>query len=153
MADGGKVLAIAKREKKFAPMEELDQAEITTSEGLVGDSRGGAKNAAQAGRQIVVVAAESWSEACHALDAEVPWTFRRGNLLIQGLALAESTGRRLAVGEVELEVTCEIDPCPRMDAQHQGLTEALRPNWRGGVGCRVLKGGTVRLGDTAHWLP
>lgn len=152
MADGGKVLAIAKREKKFAPMEELDQAEITTGEGLVGDSRGAAKNAAQGRRQIVVVAKESWSEARRALDAEVPWTFRRGNLLIEGLALAETAGRRLAVGEVELEVSCEIDPCSRMDAQHQGLTEALRPDWRGGVGCKVLKGGTVRRGDTARWL-
>ena len=152
MTESGTVLAIAKRAEKFAPMEELAQAEITLEDGLVGDSRGKTKNAAQAGRQIVVVSQESWSEACHALDAELPWTYRRGNLLIQGLALAESAGRRLAVGPVELEVTCEIDPCDRMDAQHRGLTEALRPDWRGGVGCRVLKGGRVKRGDPVRWL-
>lgn len=152
MTDSGKVLGIARRAKKFAPMEELDEAEITAEEGLVGDSRGKAKKAAQAGRQIVVVSREGWCEACHALDAQVPWIYRRGNLFIEGLALAGTAGRRLAVGPVELAVTCEVDPCNRMDAQHQGLTEALRPNWRGGVGCRVLKGGRVKRGDPVRWL-
>ena len=30
-----------------------------------------------------------------------------------------------------LKVTRETDPCPRMDEQFQGLTNALLSNWRG----------------------
>jgi MOSC domain-containing protein YiiM len=45
----------------------------------------------------------------------------------------------------------ETDPCPRMDAQHPGLTAALLPEWRAGVCCRVLKGGAIRSGDPVQY--
>jgi len=34
-----------------------------------------------------------------------------------------------------------------MDRQYRGLRKALRPEWRAGVACRVLRGGTLRVGD------
>ena len=34
-----------------------------------------------------------------------------------------------------------------MDAQHQGLTQALVPDWRGGVCCRVIADGRIKVGD------
>jgi MOSC domain-containing protein YiiM len=34
-----------------------------------------------------------------------------------------------------------------MDEQHQGLTAALQPDWRGGVACRVLNDAEIRIGD------
>ena len=46
-----------------------------------------------------------------------------------------------------LEVTQETKPCHLMEAAHPGLKRALTPEWRGGVCCRVLKGGKVRVGD------
>ena len=41
----------------------------------------------------------------------------------------------------------ETDPCSRMDEQHAGLRDALTPDWRGGVCCRVIAGGNVAVGD------
>ena len=35
-----------------------------------------------------------------------------------------------------------------MEEQYNGLKVALTPNWRGGVACTVLQGGSVRLGDS-----
>ena len=142
----GKVLALARRSGKRAPMEELAEAEISLEEGLGGDFRG-ARKAAQGTRQVTVLSREAWQTACQALEAELPWTTRRSNILIEGLDLAETEGRHIKIGAVELEICEECDPCSRMDEQHQGLTGALTPDWRGGVACRVVTGGTIKLGD------
>ena len=51
-----------------------------------------------------------------------------------------------------LQVTRETDPCPRMDEQLQGLTNALLSDWRGGVCCNVIEGGDVNLGSEVKIL-
>ncbi|MFY8207099.1 MAG: MOSC domain-containing protein, partial [Arenimonas sp.] len=58
----------------------------------------------------------------------------------------------LRIGEAELQIMLETDPCPRMDAQHDGLTAALTPHWRGGVCCRVLADGIVNTGDSVVFV-
>jgi MOSC domain-containing protein YiiM len=143
----GKVLGIARRAAKRAPMETLSSVEITKTSGVAGDTRGKPGR-----RQVTVLPIEGWRAACAELGADLPWTFRRANLLVEGIAPAERVGHRIVIGEVVLEVTGELDPCSRMDAQHPGLTVALMPQWRGGVTCRVLKGGAVSVGDAvALW--
>ena len=57
----------------------------------------------------------------------------------------------MRIGAVELVVTEETDPCSRMDEQHLGLTEALTPDWRGGVCCDVVKPGAIRIGDQVEF--
>jgi MOSC domain-containing protein YiiM len=59
----------------------------------------------------------------------------------------------LRIGDVELEVTKETAPCYLMDQAHEGLLRALKPDWRGGVCCRVVKGGEIRLGDRVQYDP
>ena len=136
------LLAIARKSKVRAPVESLEAGEITVGGGLAGDHRG-----TPGSRQITVVSKQAWEAACRELGDDLPWTYRRANLLVDGIDLEDMSGRRLRVGEVELEITDETKPCPRMDEQHQGLTAALAPNWRGGVTCRVLTGGRVAVGD------
>jgi MOSC domain-containing protein YiiM len=34
-----------------------------------------------------------------------------------------------------------------MDKQYRGLRKALTPDWRAGVACRVVNGGTLQIGD------
>ena len=76
----------------------------------------------------------------------MPWTVRRANLLIEGLDLRETTGARLRIGDVVLQVSCETEPCYRMEEAVPGLKAALEPGWRGGVCCRVVKGGAITPG-------
>ena len=91
---------------------------------------------------------ESWQIACAELGVELPWTTRRANILVSGMKFsAEDVGKILQIGDVQLQITVETDPCNRMDEQHQGLTVALTPDWRAGVCCRVLQGGEIRLND------
>ena len=143
----GRLAAIARKSGKRAPMEEIDVGRITAAAGLEGDAQG------QPGpRQITVVAAEDWAAACADLGAEVPWTLRRANLLVEGVALPREPGARINIGDVVLEVTGETTQCERMDEGHAGLRAALAPDWRAGCSCRVMAGGDISVGDAAAVL-
>lgn len=138
----GRLLGIARREKKRAAMETLDEAEVSEQTGVARDSRG-----KPGGRTVTVLSARAWREVCAELGADIPWTTRRANLLVDDIDLPHRAGPIIEIGEVRLEVTMEVDPCSRMDEQVEGLRKVLTPEWRGGVGCRVLAGGTISVGD------
>ncbi len=137
-----RLLAIAIRPAPRAPMELLTEAPVTLEHGVASDSRGKPGK-----RQVTVVAREGWAAACRDVGADVPWTGRRANFLIEGVPLAHTAGRVLRIGAVELEITGETTPCHRMEEAHTGLEAALQADWRAGVTCRVRKPGTVRVGD------
>jgi MOSC domain-containing protein YiiM len=142
------VQAIAVREKSRAPMQEIPQVEITLDAGLVPDFRGKPGK-----RQVTLLSAESWHTVCQELRTDLPWTFRRANLLISGYTFsADDVGKVLQIGDVQLQITIETDPCNRMDEQHAGLTKALTPDWRAGVCCRVLNGGHVKQNDSVRFI-
>ena len=139
----GKVLGIATRVKVKAPMDVCDQASITFEKGVGNDSRGKFRGK----RQVTVMSKESWDAVCQDLNNDAPWTVRRANLLISGIELKGTTGQLLRIGDCLLEITGELVPCERMDAQVSGLTNALALDWRGGVTCKILEEGEVRTGD------
>ncbi len=143
----GRLIGIARREQKRAEMEVLQDAEISEQTGVANDFRGKAGK-----RQVTVISAESWTDTCEDLGQEIPWTTRRANLLIEGIELPHRTGDVIEIGGIRLLVTMEVDPCSRMDEQVDGLRAALTPEWRGGVACKVLKGGSIRLGDEVSLL-
>lgn len=133
---------IARREGKRAPMQTLDSAPVLVESGVAGDSRG-----RPGPRQVTVLTSAGWDAACADAGVELPWQTRRANILVEGLDLLDTTGQQLRIGELLLEVTGELEPCSRMDEAHPGLREALTPEWRGGVTCRVVAGGTIAVGD------
>lgn len=143
----GRLAGIARREQKRAPMDTLASAEISVETGVASDSRGKPGK-----RQVSLLSAEAWQAACDDTGTDAPWTTRRANLLIEGLDLPKAPGHIVAIGDVRLRTTVEIDPCSRMDEQVSGLTDALTPDWRGGIGCEVIAGGVVSVGDEVRIL-
>ena len=142
----GTVLGIARRNVKRGPMLPLEQVEVSKSAGVTGDTRG------KPGlRQVTVLSASAWLEACAIAATDLPWLARRANLLIDGLDLRDAAGAVLHLGDdIELLVTGELDPCARMDAAAPGLRLALTDDWRGGVTCRVQRGGLLTVGAPAR---
>jgi MOSC domain-containing protein YiiM len=137
----GVVLAIARRATDGDPMHEVDQCTLLAGRGIDTENRKAGK------REVTLLSRESWAEACRQLGAELPWTHRRANLLIEGVDLAAAIGKTLAVGEVRIRIHGETKPCGLMDEQHEGLREALVPSQRGGVHGQLLVGGVVRVGE------
>ncbi len=141
----GELVGIARRDAKRAAMQELRSATVTTDTGVADDFRGKPGK-----RQITILSADVWNAVCEELDSDLPWTTRRANLLVSGVDLPRSSGQTIQVGPVTLRVTMETDPCSRMDEQHDGLREALLPDWRGGVCCEVVSGGDIAIGDAVR---
>lgn len=130
-------------------MQEIAEGLISLEAGLAGDSKG----AKFPKRQITVLGREAWAAAtAEAGDPTLPWTARRANLLVEGVELPKGKGGVLRLGPVRLEVTGQTYPCVRMEEARTGLLRALAKDWRGGVTCRVLAGGCVRLGDPVEVL-
>jgi len=143
----GKLAGIARRDAKRAPMQTLEEADITTASGVAGDFRGKPGK-----RQVTVISARAWRAVCRDLGQDLPWTMRRSNLLVDCMDLPQRAGDILTIGEARLQVTMEADPCSRMDEQHDGLRAALASEWRGGVACTVLADGHVAIGDEVSLL-
>lgn len=149
MTTGIGVLAgIARRPASRAPMQLVDAADVTTAAGIPGDCKGLKFRK----RQVTVLAHEAWLLACADLGADLPWTTRRANLLTKNVILPRARGARLKIGGLLLEVTGQTYPCGRMEEARRGLLKALAPDWRGGLTCTVIEGGTIRLGDTVEIL-
>jgi MOSC domain-containing protein YiiM len=143
----GKLTGIAWKTEKFSSMVTAEKANIRLESGLEDDHRGKPGK-----RQITVLAKEAFEKACKTNKLIPDWTMRRANLLIEGINLEESAGKSLRIGSVLLEITGETKPCYRMDEQQNGLQEALKPAWSGGVTCRVLEAGEIAVGDTVCFV-
>ena len=145
----GRLVGIARRGERRAPMQEVAEGSISLAAGLAGDCKGGKFPL----RQITVLAREAWQTVAAAIgDPDLPWTVRRANLLVEGVELPRAKGGILRVGTVRLEVTGQTHPCVRMEEARAGLLKALARDWRGGVTCRVLSGGQIALGDEVEVL-
>jgi MOSC domain-containing protein YiiM len=150
----GRLVGIARHDRPLGPIETLDRAELVEKQGVSGDFRGTHKAGADGRRGISIIETEDWAVAIGACGADLPWWQRRANLLVEGLDLPQKPGARLRIGEAAVvEISDECAPCARMEALHPGLKAALEPDWRGGALARVLRGGTVAVGDEIRVEP
>ena len=141
------IKAIAIKNRPRVAMQVIDSAQVTVANGILGDFRGTQQN-----RQISLLSESAWHKACDEVGSELPWTVRRANLLVDDVEFdASYVGKTVRIGDVELRVTEETDPCSRMDAQHVGLTAALAKEWRGGICCNVIKAGNIKVGDQVEF--
>jgi len=122
---------------KRQPMRETSAVRAVANSGLEGcaHARPGGK------RQVLLMDRET-------LDALglAPGILRE-NITTEGLPVNElDPSEKLRIGKTLLEVTMACTPCAQMEKIRGGLRQELRG--RRGVLCRVLRGGTLRQGDT-----
>ena len=144
----GQLLEISTKRKTRVPMESWQEVTVDVVTGIQHEDRSHSTN-----RQITIVSREAWDAVCRDLDNDVPWTYRRANLLIEGIEFKDTTGQQIQISDVTLEIMGETDPCERMEEQEQGLFEAMVPDWRGGVMCKIIEGGTVQIGNRVQLIP
>ncbi|WP_153915677.1 MOSC domain-containing protein [Shewanella sp. TC10] len=103
-------------------------------------------------RQVTVMSVEQWQQACQEINTDLDWLTRRANILIDGYQFsADDVGKVISIGDdVSLIITGETDPCAKMEIAHPGLEQALLPQWRGGVTCKVITEGLIQVEDTVR---
>ncbi|MEE9212278.1 MAG: MOSC domain-containing protein [Phycisphaeraceae bacterium] len=137
----GQILAMAIRTVHRGPMLEVADAMAE-----VGGSFG-ADYGSSADRGITFISARQWQEVREALGADLPWHTRRANVLVDADGLLDLVGRTIQVGQVQVAIKAQTNPCSQMDRLHPGLRAALQPEGRAGVYGRIVRGGQIQVGD------
>lgn len=136
------VAAIAIKEAQGLPLILVDSASISVEGGLEGNTP------SRAHRRVTFISEEQWADTLADLGADLPWHTRRANILVRGAAMGPWLGKSLKIGDIEVTINGETEPCGMMDQLHRGLRKALTPDCRGGVYGSVIQGGVISVGDT-----
>ena len=138
------------------PGEPLVAVEAVFAEaglGLRGSRKYGRKpDGTESKRQVSLIEREVLAQHARALGCVIPPGAARSNVETVGVDLVPLVGRRLMIGEAEIEVTLARTPCEAMDLVAPGLQEAMRGG-RQGVLARVVRSGLIRVGDAIVALP
>lgn len=141
----GRLEAIWIKRAHRGPMDSVQEGELIDGRGLAGNVDRSRR------RQVTLIDRETWDRVMAGLDAQLDPSTRRANLLVAGVALENTRGRILRIGDARLVIGGETTPCERMEAALPGLQAALRPAWGGGAFAQVLKGALIRVGDAVAW--
>ena len=143
----GELLEIWLKKNHGEPMVALVEAEVRAGEGIKDSAKEPHTN-----RQVTVLSKESWEAATESIGKSVNPGERRANFIVSGVELEETIGKILRIGELKIEVTGETVPCKLMNEVSEGLRDALKPEWRGGVTGSVINDCLVKKGDSVNWM-
>lgn len=140
----GRLVWIGLRPAHRQPLQPVAEAVIETGTGLRGDHFPGKGDGK---RSVTLIQAEHLVAVAGILGLpSVAPTQTRRNLVVAGLNLLALKGRTFSIGEARLEMTGDCAPCSRMNENlGAGGFQAMRGH--GGITARVLRGGTIRIGD------
>lgn len=127
-------------------MDPMLTASVIPGKGLAGN----ADNSRT--RQVTLIEQEVWQAVTGEAGTDASPSRRRANLMVSGIALANSRGRLLKIGASVLRIAGETKPCERMDEVQHGLRDIMYSNWGGGAFAEVITGGDISIGDTVEWM-
>ena len=140
----GDVVSIWIKRAHRGVMDGVESAQAVAGRGLAGNADQGGR------RQVTIIDEAAWREAAAEAGAEVEPSKRRANVMVRGIALADSRDKLLRLGGCVIRILGETRPCERTEEAQAGLRQALRTAWRGGVFGEVVEGGLIRVGDPAE---
>lgn len=145
----GRVEWIGIRPARKAPVQVVDSVEVSEKKGLIGDHYSG-----QSGnRHVTLIQAEHLPAIASLTNHERidPGLLRR-NIVVTGINLLALKDLQIHIGDVVLLITGQCHPCSKMEtALGTGGYNAMRGH--GGMTAKVIRGGTIRVGDEVTVQP
>ncbi|HYF52015.1 MAG TPA: MOSC domain-containing protein [Planctomycetota bacterium] len=139
----GVVVSIHRVQVKHGPAEKLAEARYITDFGLENDWR----SRKGRGRQITLIEEEALEFVARTLKMDaIPEGASRRQIVVRGIRLNDTVGKKLRVGPLLIQVDELCDPCKNMEKTiGKGAWWAMES--RGGIVGKVLEGGVLKAGD------
>lgn len=143
----GQVEWLGIRPKHRENIEEPESFSITMDEGILGDHYAGKSKK----RQVTLFQAEYMEVLKKIMRIDIQYSQLRRNIAVSGINLNAFKSTVFVVGDVELQGTGYCHPCSRMNENlGPGGYHAMRGH--GGITAKVIKSGTIHLGDKVTTL-
>ena len=138
--------------RAFLPMRAQECVELLAGHGIVGDrymvgtEQGYYSEKPEEGRQVTLFESEVLEAILRDYKVELLPEEHRRNITTRGVPLNGLVGRRFRIGPCLVEATRLSIPCRHIEQiLDKQVFDAMVH--RSGLNCRILVGGTVRVGD------
>ena len=131
-------------------IEEVESIEVLANKGVVGDRHFDNYNDPYC--QLSLIEAENIDEYNLKFGLNIPYLDFRRNIITKGIKLNDLVGKRLLIGNVEVEGIDLCRPCRHLTEmldQENILKEFLR---KGGLRCQILSSSKIKVGDDIKLL-
>ena len=131
-------------------IEEVETIEVLANKGVVGDRHFDNYNDPYC--QLSLIEAENIDEYNLKFGLNIPYLDFRRNIITKGIKLNDLVGKRLSIGNVEVEGIDLCRPCRHLTEmldQENILKEFLR---KGGLRCQILSSSKIKVGDAIKVL-
>ncbi len=146
----GHLRAIQLTPSKGAALVSVPEVEAIPGQGLAGDHRANGKPTEPL-NQVTLIEMESLIAAARDYDLTIEPLLTRRNLVTEGVPLNHLVGVEFQVGRVILRGIELCEPCGYLEkCTFPGIKKALLH--RGGLRAEIVRGGTIRIGDTIQGL-
>ena len=131
-------------------IEEVETIEVLANKGVVGDRHFNNYNDPYC--QLSLIEAENIDEYNLKFGLNIPYLDFRRNIITKGIKLNDLVGKKLSIGNAEVEGIDLCRPCRHLTEmldQENILKEFLR---KGGLRCQILSSSKIKVGDAIKVL-
>ena len=136
--------------KNNQPIKEVNSIEVLANKGIVGDRHFNDFNDPY--NQLSLIESENIDEYNIKFGLDIPYINFRRNIITKGIQLNDLIGKKLQIGNVELEGVELCRPCRHLTEmlnQKNILKEFMR---KGGLRCQILSSSKISTGDKINLL-
>ena len=131
--------------KNNLPIKNVNMIEVMANKGIVGDRHFHDSNDPY--NQLSLIESENIDDYNIKFGLNIPYIDFRRNVVTKGIKLNDLIGKKLKVGNVELEAIELCRPCRHLTEmldQKNILKEFMR---KGGLRCQILTSSKINIGD------
>ena len=140
-----KVIKLGISNSNNKKIKEVESIEVLANKGVVGDRHFSDYNDPFC--QLTLIESENIDFYNLKYGLNIPYVEFRRNIVTEGIRLNELIGKKLRIGNVEVEAVDLCRPCRHLTeilCQDNILKEFLR---KGGLRCQILSSSKIKIGD------
>ncbi|GHO83446.1 MOSC domain-containing protein [Dictyobacter formicarum] len=149
----GEVVALYIAPAANEPMQEVENVLLVAEQGIVGDryyARTGTHSGpGEQNYEVTLIESEALESVQMENKISVTAADMRRNIVTRGFALSHLVDREFRIGATVLRGIALCEPCPHLMEQtnHKVAVGFIH---RGGLGAKIISGGTIHVGDCIH---